>query len=164
MRTGFAERGLLGEQADLLDDTIELFDFLAHAARTELAGDVLAAPDNDRLRFIGAELEGFAMRTGDLTKWVESTGPGRRHRGRHRHGVSEDGSTIVLEVGTGRFDRILVIVPGTEGFQVAVGAVYAFHEFVSETGERLTDESWREILDAGAAPSRPAWQEVLFAR
>ena len=79
-------------------------------------------------------------------------------------GVSEDGSTIVLEVGTGRFDRILVIVPGTEGFQVAVGAVYAFHEFVSETGERLTDESWREILDAGAAPARPAWQEVLFAR
>lgn len=165
MRTGFAERGLLGEQADLLDDTIELFDFLAHAARTELAGDVLAAPDNDRLRFIGAELEGFAMRTGDLD---ESGGVDRDQDAAIvadiATGVSEDGSTIVLEVGTGRFDRILVIVPGTEGFQVAVGAVYAFHEFVSETGERLTDESWREILDAGAAPARPAWQEVLFAR
>lgn len=126
---------------------------------------MLAAPDNDRLRFIGAELEGFAMRTGDLD---ESGGVDRDQDAAIvadiATGVSEDGSTIVLEVGTGRFDRILVIVPGTEGFQVAVGAVYAFHEFVSETGERLTDESWREILDAGAAPARPAWQEVLFAR
>ena len=59
---------------------------------------------------------------------------------------------------------MLVVVPGTDGFQVAVGAVYSFHEFTSETGERLTDEAWRAILDAGTAPARPAWQDVLFAR
>ncbi|MGM0385298.1 MAG: DUF3160 domain-containing protein [Actinomycetota bacterium] len=165
MRAGFAERGLLGEQADLLDDTVELFDFLARAARTELAGDELPAADNDRLRFIGAELEGFAMRTGD----PDDMGGVDRDQDAAivadiATGVAEDGSTVVLEVATGRFDRILVLVPGSDGFQVAVGAVYAFHEFVSETGERLDDEAWRAILDAGAAPDRPAWQEVLFAR
>ncbi|NLI19147.1 MAG: DUF3160 domain-containing protein [Actinomycetales bacterium] len=165
MRAGFAERGLLGEQAALLDDTIELFDFLARVARTELGGDAPSAEDNERLRFIGAELEGFAMRTGD----PDDMGGVDRDQDAAivadiATGVGDDGSTVVLEVATGRFDRMLVVVPGTDGFQVAVGAVYSFHEFTSETGGRLTDEAWRAILDAGTAPARPAWQDVLFAR
>ncbi len=165
LRTGFAERGLLGEQGALLDDTIELFDFLARVARTELAGGEVSAEDNDRLRSIGADLEGFAMRTGD----PDDMGGVDRDQDAAivadiATGVGEDGNTVVLEVATGRFDRMLVIVPGSDGFQVAVGAVYSFHEFTSETGERLTDEAWRAILDAGTAPARPAWQKVLFAR
>lgn len=166
MRSGLEQRGLLGAQATLLDDTIELFDFLAGVARTQLAGDPVAEADNERLRYIGAELEGFAMRTGD------QDGQGSVERDQDAAivadiatGVAEGGSTVVLEVGTGRFDRLLVLVPAPAGgFQVAVGAVYSFHEFLSETGERLTDEAWRAILDAGTAPARPAWQEVLFAR
>lgn len=166
MRAGFTDRGLLGEHSGLLDDTIELLDFLAGVARTELAGGAVSEEDNERLEVIGAELEGFAMRTGD------QDGQGSVERDQDAAivadiatGVDADLGTVVLEVGTGRFDRILVIGPGTgDGFQVAVGAVYSFHEFTSETGERLTDEVWRAILDAGTAPARPPWQEVLFTR
>ena len=70
----------------------------------------------------------------------------------------------MLEVGTGRIDRIYVLVPDDEGtFQVAVGGVYSYYEFTSPPGERLTDEAWRAMLDAGEAPERPAWEEAFLA-
>jgi hypothetical protein len=45
---------------------------------------------------------------------------------------------------------------------VAVGGVYSYHELATPAGERLTDEAWRAMLDAGEAPERPSWQGVLF--
>ncbi len=69
----------------------------------------------------------------------------------------------VLEVATGRIDRIYVLVPNDDGtFQVAVGGVYSYYEFANPPGERLTDEEWRAMLDAGEAPDRPAWQEAFL--
>jgi hypothetical protein len=70
----------------------------------------------------------------------------------------------VLEVATGRFDRIFVLVPDDSGrFQVAAGGVYSYYEFTSPPGERLTDGEWRAMLDAGTAPARPSWEEVIIA-
>jgi hypothetical protein len=69
----------------------------------------------------------------------------------------------VLEVGTGRIDRIYVLVPDDHGtFQVAVGGVYSFYEFRTPAGERLSDELWRSMLDSGDQPDRPAWEAVVF--
>ena len=71
----------------------------------------------------------------------------------------------VLEIGTGRFDRLFVLVPDDAGrFQVAAGAVFSFYEFTVPPGQRLTDETWRARLDSGQAPPRPDWQDVLFPR
>lgn len=165
LRTGLADRDLLGNQRQLLDDTINLFTFLGGVARTQLAGGQISVADNERLFFIGGELEGFALRTGDLA--AEGTVDRDQDNAIVADiatGVGPDGSTTVLEVATGRFDRILVLVPAADGFQVAVGAVYSFYEFTSDSGERLTDEAWRALLDAGRAPARPDWQGVLFPR
>ena len=71
----------------------------------------------------------------------------------------------ILEIGTGRIDRIYVLVPDNSGrFQVAVGGVYSYYEFTTPPGERLTDEAWRGLLDAGKAPARPAWEEAFLVR
>ncbi len=69
----------------------------------------------------------------------------------------------VLEIGTGFVDRIYVIVPDDGGgHNVASGGVYSYYEFPWPTSDRLTDERWREMLAAGDAPPRPAWQGPLF--
>ena len=71
--------------------------------------------------------------------------------------------TDALEIATGGFDTIYVLVPNDDGqFQVAIGAAYAFYEFWVPRGERLTDEEWRAMLADGEAPDRPAWLAALY--
>jgi hypothetical protein len=75
----------------------------------------------------------------------------------------DSGSDEVLEIGTGRIDRIFVLMLDDAGqFNVATGGVYSYYEFTQPTSERLTDEQWWEMLRSGEAPERPAWQAPLF--
>lgn len=69
----------------------------------------------------------------------------------------------VLEIGTGRFDSLYVLLPDDDGrFQVARGGVYSYYEFWRDADQgRLTDEEWREILDTDP-PERPPWQSPLL--
>ena len=70
----------------------------------------------------------------------------------------------VLEVGTGRIDRIYVLVPDDTGkFEVALGGVYSYFEFTSPPGQRLDDTAWRAMLDKGTQPARPAWEGSFIA-
>ena len=75
----------------------------------------------------------------------------------------EAGTDEVLEIGTGRIDRIYVLVPDAEGqFHVSSGGVYSYYEFPWPTTDRLTDEQWWKMLKRGQAPDRPAWTAPLF--
>jgi len=38
-----------------------------------------------------------------------------------------------------------------------VGAGFSYYEFVKPVAERLTDEAWRGMLDAGQVPEPLAW-------
>jgi hypothetical protein len=161
MSRGLAERDLLSEaHATLFADLGGLLGFLGAVARDELAGQAPTDAENERIGTIGSELEGFAVRTSDVAE------DGSLEGDQDAAVVADIATGLkaeVLEVGTGRFDRLLVLVPGSDDeFQVAVGAVYSFYEFTGESGQRLTDEQWRALLDAGEAPDRPAWQDVLF--
>jgi hypothetical protein len=163
MRGGLTARNLAtAEQKELLTDIGELFGFLARIASDELAGKPISEDDNSRLKWIGEELEALWVRTSDQSP--EQYAP-----------ITDLDSAIiadiasgpdgVLEIGTGRFDRLFVLVPDDAGrFQVAAGAVFSFYEFTVPPGQRLTDETWRARLDSGQAPPRPDWQDVLFPR
>ena len=159
-RGGLESRGLLGEeQAELLDRAAELFAFLERIARDELAGAPISPEDNDRLTYVGGELEAVYWNTTDRLASGDIT-------------ADEDAAIVadiasgpqgVLELGTGRIDRIYVLVPDDDGtFHVAAGGVYSFYELVGEPGERLTDEAWRARLDSGDAPARPAWEAAFL--
>jgi hypothetical protein len=159
LRTGLDQRKLLtGEQAKLAGDVSELFTFFARVATDELADTPIAAADNERLKFVGGAFEELWFRVSDPSE-AEYTGD-------DDSAVIADiasGPTQVLEIGTGRFDKILVLVPQASGtFAVASGAVFSYHEFATPAGERLTDTTWRSRLDEGKAPARPGWQKVLF--
>jgi hypothetical protein len=163
---GLAARGLLTKDArTLLSDYIAMADRLSSIAADELAGAPLAAKDNEWLSEIGGVLEGFWWRSGDK---VDTMRPIRDDDAAIiadiMRGISvKDGTDEVVEIGTGRIDRIFVIVPDdADGFEVALGGVYSYYEFPWATAERLTDEQWWEMLRKGEAPDRPAWQDPLF--
>jgi hypothetical protein len=162
MRSGLTKRGLLtDEQSKLLVDLENLFGFFGRIAEDELAGRPLATVDNDRLKSVGEELEALWMRSADQSSkgWVFA-------RDLDPAIVADVAGSVegALEVATGRFNRIYVLVPKDDGtFQVASGGVYSYYEFVND-GPLLTDETWRAMLDSGEAPERPAWESPLFPR
>jgi hypothetical protein len=160
-RRGLDDRGLLTEEsAGLLTDASGLLGFLEGVAEDELAGTPISESDNDRLTDIGGEFEAFFWRTSDQSAAGESEAD-------QDAAIVADlasGASGILEIGTGRIDRIYVLVPDDEGtFQVAVGGVYSYYEFTNPPGERFSDEEWRAALDAGEAPERPAWEEAFLA-
>ena len=163
---GLAARGLLTKDArELLTDYIAMADRFSAIAAGELAGAPLADKDNEWLGEIGGVLEGFWWRSGDK---VDTMRPIRDDDAAIiadiMRGVDvKTGRDEVVEIGTGRIDRIFVLVPdNASDFQVALGGVYSYYEFPWPTAERLTDEQWWEMLRKGEAPDRPAWQEPLF--
>jgi hypothetical protein len=165
-RDGLVERELLSNEGQkLLSDYIRFADRLAAIAADELAGDAISDEDDEWLRIIGGVLEGFWWRSGDK---LDSARPIRDDDAAViadiMRGIDLDtGFDEVLEIGTGRIDRIFVLMPDDAGdFHVATGGVYSYYEFTQPTTERLTDEQWWEMLRSGEAPERPAWQATLF--
>ena len=177
MRDGLADRGLLtSETRSLLKDYLAFVDRLGRIAADELAGRPIEAladqdapgfgdTDNEWLRAIGGVLESLWWSSGDKLD------TNRPIRDDDAAVIADIGRGIdldkqideVLEVGTGRIDRIFVIVPDDKGgFHVASGGVYSFYEFRQPTSERLTDEAWWALLRTGQEPERPTWQDPLF--
>lgn len=160
LRSGLADRHLLSKESDgLLTDLTTELRWFAGIAKDELAGRPISARDNAELEGFGGWLEQVWFRTADQTKSGASS-------------TDEDSAIVadigrsfdkVLEVGTGRIDTILILVPDDKGrFQLAEGAVYSFYEFTQPVSERLDDTAWRQLLDKGDQPARPTWENVLF--
>lgn len=160
-REGLASRGLLNKRLDkLLADYSALAGFLARIAADELAGRPISKKDNERLLYMGGELEDLWWRTSDAkpgeqaalddpSAIVADIASGRDH---------ETGDISVVEVATGYVDQILVLVPDDKGrFQVALGGVYSYYEFHQPVSDRLTDEAWHSMLRARDVPARPDW-------
>ncbi len=162
-REGLEDRGLLDAEAGrLLDEVRDLVSRLAQIAEDELAGRPISEADNAWLEGIGSAVELIWLAASDIDP--ETGFPD----------VEDEDSALVadifrtsfniLELGTGRIDRIYVLVPNDEGvFQIARGGVYSYYEFWRDAAEgRLTDEEWKALLAGGHAPDRPVWQGVFL--
>jgi hypothetical protein len=159
MRDGLASRDLLVDRYDaILGTLVEELEFWARIARDELASRPIDEADRDRLQTVGAWMEAFWFSTSDIDIDLDS-------------GPDEEAALVAdiltsplgaLELGTGRIDNLLVLVPDDTGeFQVAMGGTYSFYEFWQDPSDRLTDEQWRAMLADGTAPARPAWTEAF---
>ncbi len=166
LQDGLRNRGLVrsADDSDALMTSVRgLLNRLAGIARDELAGLPISQADNDWLEGIGSVLEGLWIQTAD---WDDALGlPSADDTDAALIADIMRSTTAFLEIGIGRIDRIMVLVPNDRGtFQVAVGGVYSYYEFWQEAElGRLTDEEWRAMLEAGEAPERPAWQLPMFA-
>jgi hypothetical protein len=157
-RDGLESRGLLSEgvAANLmrLDD---LLTFLLDIAQKELAGTPLTTEEYDRVKFYGGELEAITLAAAD------QEGEGMPFFEEEEQAalvadVATDPTGFVLEEAIGRIFPIYVVVPdGYGGLLVAKGGVFSYYEFTWPMGDRLTDESWRDMIAAGNAPDQPEW-------
>lgn len=164
MRDGLSARGLLPDAtAQLLDSYIELTTWLQGVAAAEVAGNVATGDDNTRLGQIGPELELLWYLSSDIAK-DPSAVPDYDDNAALVADVART-SDEILELGVGTPETMYVIVPdGNGGYQLAVGATYSYWEFWRPvSGQRLTDEEWRQSVNEGTTPARPMWLGgVLF--
>jgi hypothetical protein len=73
--------------------------------------------------------------------------------------VYTDQEGRVLEEGTGKLDLIVVAYKQPDGrIMLGAGPVMSYYEFWQPSGERLTDEEWRDMLKNNP-PERPEWVE-----
>ena len=77
------------------------------------------------------------------------------------HTDSNEGE--VLEEAVGRPMVILVAVQIEGQVVLTRGAVFSYYEFTWPMDDRLTDESWQEMIGQGEAPPLPAWTESFVA-
>ncbi|MDH3261724.1 MAG: DUF3160 domain-containing protein [Acidimicrobiia bacterium] len=165
LQDGLRNRGLVGagDDSDALMTSLEgWLERLAGIARDELVGVPISLADNDWLEGIGSVLEALWIQSSD---WDDALGlPSADDTDAALIADIMRSTVAYLEIGTGRIDRIMVLVPNDSGrFQVAVGGVYSYYEFWQDADlGRLTDEEWRAMLDGGEAPKRPGWQSSLF--
>jgi hypothetical protein len=136
--------------------------FLSGVARKELAGEPLDPRELEEIRIFGANAEylTISLLVDDYARWFEISGPDRRLA------VVADVHTAggkVLEVGVGNADEIYVIVKDGENLVITRGAMFSYHEFTQPIANRLTDEQWHRMLDAGREPPRLPWIGDLVA-
>lgn len=175
---GLESRGLLGDQdRDSLQRLQDLAAAFRVMAEKELRGEPLTEDEFTLIRFYGGELEHLTMAAADR----EEAEPGGQPLmdEEPQAAVIADVATapdpdgdgvpnpVVLEEGVGRVDELYAVVPliledGSIQLQVAKGGVFAYYEFPWPADDRLTDEAWREMLDAGEAPQRPEWTSSFF--
>ncbi|HLA67742.1 MAG TPA: DUF3160 domain-containing protein [Acidimicrobiia bacterium] len=159
LRDGLTQMGLLPGSADdaftplgSLESLILVVDRLATIADDELAGDPISTEDNQFVGLIGGWFEMILYSTALDDGMIDD------HGGLVADAFLDATTDSALELGTGDFNPIYVIVPdGSGGFEVATGGVYAYYEFWQPRDERLTDETWWTWIEGGTLPDRPAW-------
>ncbi|WP_161569217.1 DUF3160 domain-containing protein [Candidatus Oscillochloris fontis] len=159
---GLSTRGLL-EDGDLaaLTKMEEIATKLATIARQQLRGEALSTEDYEYLRFYGGQIEALAFAASDEGSYQ---GAGGFPEGGDplQAAVVADLATnpnqgVVLENGVGRVFEIYVVAPIEGNLVLTKGAVFSHYEFAQPLNDRLTDETWRELLDSEQVPSLADW-------
>jgi len=162
-REGLHSRGLLDPQdGESLQRLGTLLTRLQAIAEAELAGEPLSEDDIDFIRYYGGQLEMLTMAAAD----TEDQEGGRLFLENEEAAIVADVATagpVVLEEGTGRIFEIFVVVEVDGRPQITKGGVFSYYEFLQPASERLTDETWRQMLDKGRAPPRPKWTNAFIA-
>lgn len=155
-RTGLQNRNLLDETTQAnLDNLVDELNFLLDISQRELNGGTITDDEYWRIQYYGGWLEAITIASADS----ESEEPGRNYLEDQKSAVVADVATgmgRVLEEGVGYPTNIYVVLPNAP-YQVAVGAVYTYYEFIVAPDQRMTDEAWRAQLEAGNAPALPDW-------
>jgi hypothetical protein len=73
---------------------------------------------------------------------------------------TDPNSQSVLEVGIGKVFELLVIINDDDGnAYLGRGGIFSYYEFSQPMTQRLTDESWQELLETVNSPLTPTWTQ-----
>lgn len=138
----------------------DLLSFLINCSVKQLKNEELTEDEYNRIGYYGAILEDLmnSFVEGDA-RWFEITSDTDKNMA-----VIADFHTIApnqfsgpgyMESGVGPAYEIYVVVPIAGELYLTRGAVFSYHEFISN--ERLTDEAWQEMIKEDKQPSMPEW-------
>jgi hypothetical protein len=154
-REGLSQLGALSseENGRLLSLEAVLNTSLSIAVN-ELEGKQLTDDDYNFIRDFGKRLENIVV--GVEAEGKETTVVADVH-------TDTNPPAEVLEEGVGYVDLILVAYKVPDGrIIVGAGPTLSYYEFKQPIDNRLTDEQWKQMLESGQAPSRPAWTGSFF--
>ncbi len=161
-REGLVSRKLMPEG---LEDKFESFEGLLTELKTisekQLRSEKLTVEEYQTIRHIGGTLEylTLSVMNGAPDTWelVSETDKDMA--------VIADvhtGGDGVLQEGVGHANEILVIVPIEGKLVLTRGAVFSYFEFIHPATDRLTDEKWQVMVNAGRQPSPPFWTKSFL--
>jgi hypothetical protein len=136
-----------------LENLEQVLERLVNISEKELQNEELSEEDYDFIESFGEELEdviGSVEREYQKTTIVADV-----------HTDPDSGN--VLEEGVGYVDMIVVAYKLPDGrILMGAGPVLTYYEFEHPMYERLTDESWREMLKS-SPPSKAEWMSSFSA-
>lgn len=137
-----------------------LLEFLISCSIKELRNEELTEDEYYRIGYYGGTLESLTSSfAGDGIRWFEITSETDKNMA-----VIADFHTIApnsysgggcMEAGVGPAYEIYVVVPINGELYLTRGAVFSYHEFISD--ERLTDEKWQKMIKEDKQPPMPEW-------
>ncbi|MGB2821608.1 MAG: DUF3160 domain-containing protein, partial [Phycisphaerae bacterium] len=144
------------ERLKALEDIIAR---LLAVSQKELAHQELSQDDYDFIRNFGEKLKYVRVASAAPVDWRQREQLNEAMKTTIIADVHTDQNTKqVLEEGTGLVDLIVVCYLQPDGrLVVGAGPVLSYYEFKHPMGDRLTDEKWRAMLQAGKPPHRPEW-------
>ena len=154
-RQGLSQLGALSseENGRLLSLEAVLNTSLSVAVN-ELEGKQLTNDDYNFIRDFGKNLESIIV--GVEAEGEETTIVADVH-------TDTNIPAQVLEEGTGYVDLILVAYKVPDGrIIIGAGPTLSYYEFKQPIDNRLTDEQWKQMLESGQTPPRPAWTSSFY--
>ncbi|HEX8219937.1 MAG TPA: DUF3160 domain-containing protein [Chloroflexia bacterium] len=169
-RDGLLSRGLLEKTEDKFAtsdfNTLNQIESLAldlkRISEKELENKALTEEEYQLIRFYGGRIEALTIAASD-----QEGGEGRGTLQDQDAAVVADVATggpqldQALEEATGRIMEIYVVVPVEGNLVLARGGIYSQYEFIQPSGNRLTNEQWRQRLDNGQVPEEADWKVFI---
>jgi hypothetical protein len=160
---GLESRGLLGEDDKrALAAMASIAAQLQAMAEKQLRGEPLTSEEYEFIRFYGGEIEKLTFAADDESVYAGEgrdlpPAGGEPLQAAVVADVATDPGGQVLEEGVGRIFEIYVVAPIEGRLVLTKGGVFSHYEFAQPLSDRLTDEAWRQRLDAGQAPPLAPW-------
>lgn len=145
---GLDEMGVLDPVSKArLTNLEDILSRLQAISEKELENEELTAEDYEFTKNFGDQLVGVIADVDDKARKTTVVAD-----------VHTDGNTeTVLEEGVGYVDMLVVAYKLPDGrILIGAGPVMSHYEFKQPMKDRLTDEKWREILEANP-PEKPEW-------
>ena len=156
LRDGLATRGLLIPELDTkLQDLTNIYANLSSLSIKELENQKLTQEEYSYIGSIFHRLSSISDFNKDVFDNITSEADSQMAIIADVHTDPNTGK--VLEVGTGQPFIIYVIVQDHTGaLRLTVGGTYSYYEFQWPLTDRLTDETWHDMLASGS-PVLPDW-------
>ena len=146
---------LLPTQAAFLENTIErVRDYVGVRSYTGWYPKLFFLGDNGKINNASAPDFHDCIRPDFIVTDVHTDGPS-----------APDGDPgAVLHEGVGRVNLMMIAVDNGPDRMVFAGPVFSHYEFTAPDGTRLTDEAWKQSVDADSTPAPPPWTRSYLIR